>query len=143
MLNPSVADAEVDDPTVRRCLGFCKRWACGRLYIVNLFAFRSSSPAQMMMADDPVGRENERHLARAVRGQHRFQEPVLSTGPVVCAWGAHGGYMGRDTQVLGWLAQFPTINLVCLGLTKDGHPRHPLYVPYSAPLVPYGRRSAA
>jgi hypothetical protein len=137
MLNPSTADAEVDDPTVRKCLGFCRRWGCGRLHILNLFAIRSSSPAEMKQAADPVGTETERYFARVVRTSRRRRGVGDQAGLVVCAWGVHGRHLHRDWEVMAWLSKRPAIRPVCLGLTRDGYPVHPLYVPYSVPLVPY------
>jgi len=58
MLNPSTADGEADDPTIRKCLGFCRRWRYGELHVVNLFAVRATAPFDMLHADDPVGPDN-------------------------------------------------------------------------------------
>lgn len=124
MLNPSTADAMQDDPTIRRCISFAKREGCGALVVVNLFAFRSPSPADMKAADDPVGPENDRYIRSAVAG---------AKGPIIAAWGAHGSYRGRDKAVRA-LVDAP---MVCLGLTKAGAPRHPLYVRGDAPLIDF------
>jgi hypothetical protein len=137
MLNPSTADAEIDDPTVRKCLGFCRRWGFARLHVLNLFAIRTSSPAEMKKARDPVGTENERHLRQAILGERKNRVASIERGPLICAWGVHGGYLQRDQDVMAWLSRVPAIWPMCLGLTRDGHPVHPLYVPYSAPLVPF------
>jgi hypothetical protein len=137
MLNPSTADAEVDDPTIRKCIGFCKQWACGRLHVINLFALRTSKPAEIRKALDPVGPENYAQFVHAILGPRRSSEPRLQAGPLVCAWGVLGGFMGRDREVIDWLWNLSPTKPTCLGLTKDGHPRHPLYVPYSARLMPY------
>jgi hypothetical protein len=124
MLNPSTADHEVDDPTIRKVMGFARRWGCDELHVVNLFAFRATKPADLREATDPVGPENRDWLRRAVE--------LACDGPVVCAWGTHGAYMGQDEAVLGWIGGL--CQPVCLGMTRDGHPRHPLYVSYSAEL---------
>ena len=58
MLNPSTADADIDDPTIRRCINFAKREGCGSLMVVNLFAYRATSPADMKAAVDPIGSGN-------------------------------------------------------------------------------------
>lgn len=118
MLNPSTADAETDDPTVRRCINFAHLWGCSELVVVNLFAFRASSPKDMMAASDPVGPENDRYIALANE----------SARMVVCAWGARGGWRGRDNEVLRVINAGPASQLMSLGFTKDGQPRHPLYV---------------
>jgi hypothetical protein len=125
MLNPSTADHLVDDPTIRKCVGFCQRWGCGELRVVNLFAVRATDPADMRKAADPVGPENREWICRA-----------SATGSlVVCAWGMHGTYMDQDLTVLGWIADL--CEPMALGVTKDGNPRHPLYVPYAAELAPF------
>jgi hypothetical protein len=130
MLNPSTADATNDDPTIRRCLGFARSWDCGRLDVLNLFAVRSTEPAGMKRADDPVGPENRKWFDLTLGAR--------CEGLLVCAWGVHGGHMGQDRAVLGWLEGYG-IEPMALGLTKEGHPRHPLYLPYSASLLPFAR----
>ncbi len=133
LLNPSTADATNDDPTIRRCLGFARRWGCGRLAVLNLFAFRATDPAEMKQANDPVGPENRAWFERTLIDD-------LSIGPVVCGWGVHGKFIDQGLAVLGWLQAFG-IQPLALGATKDGHPRHPLYLPGDAGLVPFsGRR---
>lgn len=138
MLNPSTADAEVDDPTIRRCIGFAKRFGCGELVVVNLFAVRATSPKDMLAADDPVGPENMEHVKKAadyaVRGGYF---PEDRNGPVICAWGAHGDYMDQAQTVLGWLDD-ALVKPYCLAMTKQGQPRHPLYLPKDAELQPFG-----
>ena len=125
MLNPSVADAVEDDPTIRRCINFAKREGCGALEVVNLFAFRATSPADMKSATDPVGPENDKILQDAL-----FD---TDTHTVVCGWGAHGPFRKRDQEVLDMIRCTGHIPYA-LGLTKDGIPRHPLYLKNEAPL---------
>ena len=123
MLNPSTADATVDDPTIRRCMGFARSWGFGGILVHNLFALRATDPRELKRHPDPVGPHNNAHLA----------DPQASRLPTVCAWGAHGALNGRADAVLDLLRRAgakPT----CLGLTKAGHPRHPLYLPASAEL---------
>jgi hypothetical protein len=91
MLNPSRADAEIDDPTIHRVMGFARRWGCGELHVVNLFAFRATRPADLRKAADPVGPENRDRIRRAVA--------VAADGLVVCAWGTHGTFLGQDRSV--------------------------------------------
>lgn len=112
-LNPSTADAEKDDPTVRRCVGFAKEWGCGRIVMGNLFAFRATHPRDMMAAEDPVGPENNQTLLAL--STHSYM--------TIAAWGSLGWYRERDCQVYP-LLQSPQH----LGLTKEGLPRHPLYL---------------
>ncbi|GAB4455936.1 MAG: DUF1643 domain-containing protein [Armatimonadaceae bacterium] len=114
MLNPSTADAEHDDPTIRRCIGFSQRWGYGSLEVVNLFAYRATLPANLFAAPDPIGPENDRFLCQAVAQAHR----------VVAAWGVHGARSNRAASVLPLLG-----TVYCLGCTQSGEPRHPLYLP--------------
>lgn len=118
MLNPSTADADVDDPTIRRCVGFSQRWGCERLVVVNLFALRATDPKALMRFPDPVGPENDDAIAAAADEAER----------VVVAWGAHGTYRNRAAEVTNRLAGIHNMRLHCLGQTKQGAPRHPLYV---------------
>ncbi len=132
MLNPSTADATNDDPTIRRCIGFARQWGCGRLAVLNLFAIRATDPADMKRAADPVGPENRDWFDRTLS--------VPDAGPVICAWGVHGEHRGQDQTVLGWLAGYG-FEPLALGVTRDGHPKHPLYLPKSAEPLPFiGRR---
>lgn len=131
MLNPSTADATHDDPTIRRCTGFARRWNCGRLIVLNLFAVRATDPADMKRADDPVGPENRDWFDRTLRDPRG--------GPVVCAWGIHGEHMHQARTVLGWLDRHGARPLA-LGVTRDGHPRHPLYLPGNTRTIDFGGR---
>lgn len=128
MLNPSTADAMVDDPTIRRCLGFARRERRGGLVVVNLFALRATDPKALYAHRDPVGPANDAVLAATCA-----QADLL-----IAAWGAHGSLHGRDQAVARLLAGR---DVQCLGTTKDGHPCHPLYLPADAPLRPYWERS--
>lgn len=127
MLNPSTADAFVDDPTSRRCLAFARRENAGGLVIVNLFALRSTDPRVLRHHEDPVGRYNDAFIRQATH----------VGGRVVVAWGAAGTEHGRGIAVAGSLTA-AGVPLACLGTTSTGQPRHPLYVPGSAVLEPYG-----
>lgn len=116
MLNPSTATAEVDDPTIRRCVGFAKAWGFESLAVVNLFARRATDPGVLYEVEDPVGPENDQHLL----------EVCSKADLVVAAWGVHGAFRRRGDRVRD-LLKLTTVHH--LGLTKDGHPRHPLYLP--------------
>lgn len=130
MLNPSTADALADDPTIRRCLGFARRERCGRLEVVNLYAFRATDPADLATAVDPIGPENGSAIGAALC------ETVGSGGIVIAAWGASGPPRTLDLAVrFGLLADYAGAHLHCLGVTKNGNPRHPLFVRRDAPLV--------
>ena len=112
-LNPSVADEVKDDPTIRRCRRFAADWDYGGLVMTNLFAVRATDPKAMIAHSDPIGSENDNYL----------RELSWGAGIVIAAWGARGGHLERDTQVLSMLPR-----LHHLGLTKTGKPRHPLYL---------------
>lgn len=133
MLNPSTADAEVDDPTIRRCMGFADREGCGELAVVNLYAFRTSKPAELWAARDSgidiVGPLNRHTIAR-------HAAIARTTGsPIIAAWGS--GVPAGAADVRQVLKVLGDAGVKALGLTKDGHPRHPLYVKGDAPLVPF------
>lgn len=115
LLNPSTADAQRDDPTKRRGMGFARRWGYGRVVFVNLFAYRSTDPKALRQAADPIGPRNDFYIKREAAVADR----------IVCAWGVHGTWMDRDRAVMDLLPR----PLYCLGLTKAGQPRHPLYLP--------------
>lgn len=114
MLNPSTADAENDDPTIRRCIDFAKRWGYGGLAVGNLFALRATKPADMKKSKAPVGAKNNETLLRLAG------ESAL----IVAAWGKDGKHLGRDLTVRLLLP-----NLHYLKLTNEGQPYHPLYLP--------------
>src|SRR5688500_18287560 len=81
MLNPSTADAEIDDPTIRRCMGFAKRDGYGGIAVCNLYALRSPSPDDLWRADDPYGPDNGEALRRLAL------YASVNTLPILCAWG--------------------------------------------------------
>jgi len=118
MLNPSTADARRDDPTIRRCVGFAQRWGYGGIEVVNLYAYRATDPRALRTVRDPVGPGNRRHMRRALR----------RAALVVLAWGAnaHGDRLTGVGQAH------------CLGLTRAGQPRHPLYLRRDVRPEPYG-----
>ena len=125
MLNPSTADAMADDPTNRRCKSFARREGCGGISVVNLFGLRATDPSALSQVPDPAGPAND-----------RFLEMHAKASLVVAAWGAGGTLRGRAREV-GQRLTAAGVPLKCLGVTKDGHPRHPLYVRADAPLIPW------
>lgn len=112
-LNPSTADENIDDPTVRRCINFAQAWGYGGLMMMNLFAFRSTDPKQLYTEIDPVGSQNDFYL----------QFVSAQAGITIIAWGVKGGFHARDMAVIKLLTR-PHY----LTLTKDGYPGHPLYL---------------
>lgn len=117
LLNPSTADELGPDPTIRRCIGYARAWGFGRLEIRNLFSYRSTDPRALYKADAPEG--DPKNLDGLVVAAAR-------AGRSVCGWGVHGALRGRGATVAAALRQVTA--LFHLGLTKDGHPRHPLYL---------------
>ena len=125
-LNPSTADEQEDDATIRRCIGFARRWQCSGFYMLNLFAYVATYPRDLRLAADPIGPENDAALE-------------LYAGladPLVAAWGGDGHELQRTRQVLSRL-QAADVPLHCLGRTKDGAPRHPSRLAYAAELERY------
>lgn len=118
-LNPSTADATKDDPTIRRCIGFAKSWGFGTLHMLNLFAVRSTDPKVLyrMSNKEAIGDENDAKIL----------EYCNTVSLIVCAWGTHGALHGRGEQVAKML-RANGLRLSALGFTKDGYPRHPLYL---------------
>lgn len=137
MLNPSTADAEVDDATIRKCMGFAHRWRMGGIFVGNLFAIRATNPRDMLRAADPVGPENREHLEDLCREAGASG----NGGVVICAWGANGSHMGQDRTFLGWCEHPWLIRPKALRITSKGAPEHPLYVPYDVEPVGYGAPS--
>ena len=131
MLNPSTADALLDDPTIRRGIAFARREGFGGIIVINLCAFRATQPDDMKKADDPIGPINDDQIRLL------FELAASSGVPVLAAWGTNGTFRNRDTEVR-LIALETGVDLVCLGTTKEGHPRHPLYVAGDQPFVPFG-----
>lgn len=128
MLNPSTADADIDDPTIRRCISFAKREGCGAICVVNLYAFRATEPKDMKNATDPFGPNNIDTLGQT------FEEARRRNWRVIVAWGAHGTYLEADVAI-ATLAKQHQITLECFGVTGTGQPKHPLYVKGDTPLI--------
>jgi len=137
MLNPSRADGTIDDRTLARCVGYARAWNYGGLVLVNLFALRSTDPAALVSAADPVGPDNDRHLVEQASGRR-----------VVCAWGATVTGSRRPTlrdrpgEVLRLLRPVAA-ELCCLGLTSGGEPLHPLRLKADLRPVPFAGRDRA
>lgn len=121
-LNPSTADEEVDDKTIRKCIGYAKRWGYGKLIMVNLFAFRSTDPSMLKRVEDPVGLDNDSYI----------QKCVSESNLVIACWGNHGKLLNRDKVLMDSLP-----NLVCLKRNKNGTPHHPLYLSKDITPMPY------
>lgn len=117
-LNPSTADETLDDPTVRRCMGFARSWGMGGMVMLNAFAFRATDPKVMKAARRPIGEYNDYWITHWVHNAHI----------VVPCWGVHGEHMSRQTHLRWLLGVYARPRVRVLGLTKGGCPKHPLYL---------------
>lgn len=118
MLNPSTADADTNDPTIRRCIAFAERDGFTDLTVVNLFALRATDPNALLSLEDPIGPDNDLYLTQEI-AKHKG-----GIGTIVCAWGGKFIARKRGSRVLDWIG--PTA--MCLGVTQAHAPRHPLYL---------------
>ena len=112
-LNPSTANEEVDDPTIRRCVNYVQNWGYGGLIMVNLFAYRVTLPSGLKKVKYPIGEDNDKYIMTLSK----------KADITVAAWGNNGNLYGRDKQVFDLIS-----NLMCLKLNKSGQPAHPLYL---------------
>lgn len=120
MLNPSTADAMVNDPTVAKCMRLARVWGFGAVEVRNIFALRSTDPTGLKLVEDPVGVENDLAIVEAVNDQR--------TGLVVAAWGNHGLYLKRSDTVRA-LLKASGRPVFCFKVSLTGEPCHPLYQP--------------
>lgn len=128
MLNPSTADADTDDPTIRRCTGFANRENASSYTVVNLYALRATDPRELRKHRSPIGPDNDEAILAA-------SDLVISgRGAIVVAWGPKPYARERIAHVKRLLHPLP---LSCLGVAKDGSPRHPLMVRLDQPLIPW------
>ena len=123
-LNPSTADEEEDDPTIRRCVNYAKEWGYGGFMIVNLFAYRTTLPSNLKKVKYPVGSENDKYIMTLSK----------KADITVAAWGNNGNLYSRDNQVLSLLP-----NLMSLKVNKSGQPAHPLYLKKDLKLTKFTR----
>lgn len=123
MLNPSTADERVLDPTLRRCMGYSQVCGAASMVIVNAYALRSTNPRKLWEHPDPVGPENDKHIV----GE------IMYSSLVVVGWGANI----KPERERAMAAMLRLFRPVCLGVTKGGHPRHPLYLRKTAQFVPW------
>ena len=120
MLNPSKATEVQNDPTVERCERRARALGFGAFQVTNIFAWRDTDPFQMRKAKDPIGPDNDAAIFAGVAWADQ----------VIAAWGTHGAHMNRGPQMTT-LLQGTGKPLYTLGLSKHGHPKHPLYISYS------------
>lgn len=114
-LNPSTADHEQDDPTIKRCIGFAESLNFGGICMCNLFAFRATKPSDMMSSSSPIGIDNDSYVKLHAE----------KAGMVIAAWGNAGDYLNRDKEVLALLSK---VDVFALEINKSGQPKHPLYI---------------
>jgi hypothetical protein len=124
MLNPSTADASKDDPTIRRCMSFAKREGCSELIVENIFAFRATNPKELIGRKDIAGEKNGYYWHKS------FNEVIESKGIIICGWGNNSLVTEENPP-----DRYAGVDLYCLGLNKNGTPKHPLYVKADAPLL--------
>jgi len=126
LLNPSTADEKVLDPTLTRCFGYAKRWGFNAMDVTNVFGLRSTDPKGLREVEDPVGPGNDAAIVKLAR----------RADLVVVGWGTHGRLHGRHERVLDLLN--PACEPMCLGVTKGGYPKHPLYLRADLEPVAFG-----
>lgn len=123
-LNPSTADAARDDPTIRRCMGFTRAWGYRRMVVVNLFALRATKPVDMFAHSAPIGPENDAVLAQIVRDSRKL----------VACWGvcwknaAQRAAVSDRVSALLACVRAERRRIYAMETTREGHPRHPLYL---------------
>lgn len=120
MLNPSTATEVQNDPTVERCERRARALGFGGFRVTNIFAWRDTDPRKMRAAVDPIGPGNDAAIL----------EGASWADTIVAAWGTHGAHLDRGPAVAK-LLRGAGHSLTALGITKDGHPKHPLYVSYT------------
>lgn len=119
MLNPSTADYRLNDPTILTLLHFARAWRYGGLHVVNLYAFRSSSPSALWTVEDPVGPLNDAHIDAAIAYARR------TSGEILVGWGTNAAGGDRAEWFIQ-RARAANVKLVCLGKTLEGFPKHPM-----------------
>lgn len=120
MLNPSTATEVQNDPTVERCERRARTLGFGAFRVTNIFAWRETDPAKMKKVADPVGPDNDAAISQACEWADQ----------TVCAWGTNGTHLNRGAVTLD-LVKAANVPLYHLGLSKHGHPKHPLYIAYA------------
>ena len=119
MLNPSTATEIQNDPTVERCERRAKTLGYGAFKVCNIFAYRSTDPKIMRLQKDPIGPDNDKIIIKSANWSN----------DIVCAWGTNGTHLNRGKKIED-LLRAKNFILTHLGLSKDGHPKHPLYISY-------------
>ncbi len=132
-LNPSIASVSNNDRTLTRIINFCSRWDYKNIYVINLFGLISKSPLYLQKSNDPIGENNDLITLKSLEFWRKDSNCDLWLG-----WGDKGQLKGRDRKVLKLIKKFSNMKLnennfsksvLCLGLSKKGNPRHPLFMP--------------
>lgn len=128
MLNPSTADSYNDDNTIIKCITYAKSWGYGGIIVVNLFAFRSTKPKELLLINNPIGYENNHYLKQ-----------MRDLQQIICAWGNKPIIQKLKKKFPNYnpLEDIPKDRLYCLQLSKDNIPKHPLYLKKNIQLIKY------
>ena len=121
-LNPSFAGVTNNDSTLNRIIDFCDLWGYGSLTVINLFGRIEKNPKRLISYKDPVGSKNDFELNTSI--QYWFQNDICD---LWIGWGVNGTLMNKNEYVLRKIQNYNSKRPYVIGLTKDGHPRHPLY----------------
>lgn len=124
-LNPSTADDKEDDQTVKKLIGFARKWGYGGFTLVNLFSLRSTDPRVLAGHRDPVGMATDATIQRVASEVNR----------IVCCWGNGGSFTERADTVVGHVLKRELAKLTCLGLTCLGQPKHPCRIGYDTRVI--------
>lgn len=130
IVNPSTADAVENDATIRKCLGFARVHDFPRLTVGNLFAWRATDVRELKQATDPVGPNNDDYLRQIIEDS---QAVIFAWGPL----GKQPALLRNRWRSVAAMVREADCEPLCLGVAKDGHPKHPLMLPYDSPLVPW------
>lgn len=138
MLNPSTADADVDDATIRVCVGRAERLGCHGIEVVNLFALRATDPRELLRADDPIGPANDLAIMDALASVDvRFVVAAWGAAAILKAQACRPNRAPHRAEAVQRMIRAAGHESRCLGRTRGGQPRHPLRVPYARPLEPF------
>jgi hypothetical protein len=131
-VNPSTADATIDDQTIRKDMGFGERLGWGRIIKGNKFAWRATDIKVLRTARDPIGPENDTHLEQIMRDADLH---IVAWGPLAKL----PPLLRRRWRTVAAIADVVGCRLMCWGTAQDGHPRHPLMLAYATPLIEWER----
>lgn len=143
MLNPSTADENILDPTIRRCVRFSKHWGFSRMVVCNVFSYRATKPKDLESALRARMRASidEREVWHA--NEAAIKVEMLNAERVVVAWGVHANKLVEGSRMIAEIIQFAkrrNTKLWCLGTNADGSPKHPLYLAETTKCFEWPRR---